>query len=460
MTGFWQPEMFSLRRFRIGTRLILGFGSILLILVAMAGINRVLNDQSKEKLIKGLKVADNKVRLAATMKSALLEGGIFLRDIGLTSDWESIQRANKRAQSERAAFIRARDEFIASGLTGEEEKIFFSLTKVDEQLQAPIAEAIAQALAFNQEDAAKILTKRAAPLHQQAINEINRLVEAQQAAKEAVLVKYDADDARLKVLLLLFCGVALGVGGLLAWVITLSIIYPLTEAVSVANEVAGGGLSPNVPVRGNDEVSQLMLALKEMVACLSSAHEKLRDLSRFDGLTGVHNRAYFNERFDMEWRRAHRSQSMIGLLMIDIDHFKRVNDTYGHPGGDACLKQVAETMRLAVRRSGDEIFRYGGEEFVILLADTDLAGAAHIGEIIRRQVEALDVIYEAKKIPLTVSIGAAAMIPDAVGACDYSLVGKADKALYQAKTGGRNRVCVSDASQSDAPHALQHSANR
>jgi diguanylate cyclase (GGDEF)-like protein len=449
MIGFWQSERFSLRRFRIGTRLIIGFGSILLILVAMAGINRVLNDQSKKTLIGGLEVAEKKIRLAATMKTALLEGGIYSRDIGLTSDWDSIEKAHQLAVSQRIVFLNARNDFLATGLTAEEERIFSRLAEVDEQLQGPIKDAIAHALGFNQEDAAKILTTRAAPLQRQATAEINKLVDAQQAAMDQVLVKYDADDARLRTLLLIFCGIALAAGALLAWVTTLSIIYPLAEAVSVAKEVAGGGLSPQVRIVGNDEVTQLMVALKEMVGCLSTAHNKLRDLSRTDGLTGVYNRAYFNECFDMEWRRSRRNQASIGVLMIDIDHFKNVNDTHGHPGGDACLKQVANTMQLAVRRPGDEIFRYGGEEFVILLPNTDADGAAHIGERIRQQVEALQVVHDGKTIPLTVSVGVAAGIPDAVGGSDFSLIGDADKALYQAKTNGRNRVCVFGEIQTD-----------
>ena len=98
MSGFWQSERFCLRQFRIGTRLILGFDANLLILLAMASINRVLNDQSKKTPIGGMKVADKKIRLAATMKTALLEGRIFSRDIGLTANWESIQKAHRLAE--------------------------------------------------------------------------------------------------------------------------------------------------------------------------------------------------------------------------------------------------------------------------------------------------------------------------------------------------------------------------
>jgi diguanylate cyclase (GGDEF)-like protein len=441
MTGFRREEKFSLRRFRIGTRLILGFGSILLILIAMAGINRVLNDQSKKTLIGGLKVAEKKENLAVRMKGSLLEGAIALRNIGLVSDWESIRKAHEVVQVERRDFLAAKQEFIAAGLTAEEGGILTALTTVDEQLQEPLRDAMLQALAYNQEDAAKILSRRAGPLSQAAIREINKLVAVQQAAVDDVFVKYDADDAKMKFLLLLCCCIALGLGGLMAWVITLSIIYPLMEAVSIAKEVASGGLSPMVSIAGNDEVSQLMRALKEMVTCLSSAQDRLRDLSRFDGLTGVRNRAYFDERFEIEWRRAQRGRYMIGVLMIDIDHFKAINDNHGHLGGDVCLKRVAEAMRMTLHRGGDELFRYGGEEFVMLLANADLNGATHISELVRQQVEALDVFFEGRKIPMTVSVGVAVIVPGDEDSA-YLLVGNADKALYQAKLSGRNQVCL------------------
>jgi len=188
-------------------------------------------------------------------------------------------------------------------------------------------------------------------------------------------------------------------------------------------------------------VQQRTQELDQALWNLSDANEKLKDISHIDGLTGVKNRAYFNEQFDLEWRRALRSHNPIGLLMVDIDHFKHVNDTYGHLGGDACLRQVAQCVAGAVRRPGDECFRYGGEEFVVLLANTDLAGTAHIGEIICRQIEALDILYDGKKIAITISVGASSVIPKSDVDRD-SLIGNADSALYQAKHNGRNQVRV------------------
>jgi diguanylate cyclase (GGDEF)-like protein len=174
---------------------------------------------------------------------------------------------------------------------------------------------------------------------------------------------------------------------------------------------------------------------------LSETNQKLTYLNRYDSLTGVNNRAYFNEKYDLEWRRSQRSRGMIALLVIDIDHFKCVNDTFGHLAGDACLKHVAKIIVEAARRPTDDAFRYGGEEFMVLLANTDAQGAAHIGEIIRSKIEASEIVFDGKQISLTISAGVSAAIPEPGSTCDI-LIACADRAMYQAKENGRNRVSV------------------
>jgi diguanylate cyclase (GGDEF)-like protein len=174
---------------------------------------------------------------------------------------------------------------------------------------------------------------------------------------------------------------------------------------------------------------------------LMLANRTLRELNRFDGLTHAKNRAYFNERYEVEWRHAQRTRCSLGMLMIDIDHFKHINDTYGHVAGDACLVHVAAIIGDTVRRSTDDAFRYGGEEFAVLLATTDAVGAAHIAEIIRYRIETAEMNFNGQKIPITVSIGVAALIPES-GAVTDLLIINADRALYQSKESGRNRVSV------------------
>jgi two-component system, sensor histidine kinase LadS len=186
-------------------------------------------------------------------------------------------------------------------------------------------------------------------------------------------------------------------------------------------------------------VQQRTLELGQALQSFSEASEKLQAMSRIDGLTGVKNRTYFNERIGVEWRRALRGSSELGLLMLDIDNFKEINDTFGHLGGDVCLKQVAAAIRYAVRRCSDEVFRYGGEEFAVLLPETDIHGTSHFGELIRSAVEASEITLNDERIFLTISVGAACVTPRSDIDSEF-LIGAADNALYQAKRNGRNQV--------------------
>lgn len=189
-------------------------------------------------------------------------------------------------------------------------------------------------------------------------------------------------------------------------------------------------------------VQERTLELDQALLGLSDANEKLKDLNHTDGLTGINNRAYFDEQFEVEWQRSMRIRSPIGLLMLDIDHFKRFNDTHGHLGGDACLKQVALAIQQAIRRPADKCYRYGGEEFIAVLPHTDMAGSAFIAERICKAVADLELILDGQKIQVTLSIGVCSVIPDREGPTSESLIAHADQALYQAKHEGRNRVCV------------------
>ena len=182
--------------------------------------------------------------------------------------------------------------------------------------------------------------------------------------------------------------------------------------------------------------------LDEALLGLSDANSKLMELNHVDGLTGINNRAYFDEQFGNEWQRSMRIGSPIGLLMLDIDHFKKFNDNHGHLGGDACLKLVANTIQDAIRRPADKCYRYGGEEFVAVLPHTDLAGSAFIADRICKAVAALEFEFEGKTIPVTISIGVCSMVPPR-GSKYQDLISAADQALYEAKRQGRNRYCTS-----------------
>jgi len=171
-------------------------------------------------------------------------------------------------------------------------------------------------------------------------------------------------------------------------------------------------------------------------------HEELARLATTDGLTGLVNHRVFQERLTAEVARCARyPSSCVSLIMLDIDHFKRFNDTYGHQTGDAVLKQIAETIRQMVRGLVDVPARYGGEEFAVILPETSRENAVVVAERLRAEVERRGFIPEdGNKISLTLSAGLASFPSDAKD--HATLVRLADAALYNAKTGGRNRVCA------------------
>jgi two-component system cell cycle response regulator len=159
-----------------------------------------------------------------------------------------------------------------------------------------------------------------------------------------------------------------------------------------------------------------------------------------DGLTKVFNKKYFTDYLEKEFAYAARHISPLALIFLDIDFFKRINDTHGHPAGDFVLSELSQLMATLVRTE-DVLARFGGEEFTVLCRGTDLGGAKIVAERLRRTVEAHTFSFGAKTIPVTISLGIAA-IPDTAVVDHAQFLAAADKALYEAKRTGRNRVCL------------------
>jgi diguanylate cyclase (GGDEF)-like protein/PAS domain S-box-containing protein len=190
-----------------------------------------------------------------------------------------------------------------------------------------------------------------------------------------------------------------------------------------------------------------VVAISRDVTERKSADDKLAALAILDGLTGLANRRRFDERLKDEWARAYRDGASMSLLMIDVDHFKKFNDQYGHPAGDACLQALAKVLAAEARRPADLAARYGGEEFALLLPNTDAPGCELVGERIRDQLRKLCIVH-ALSLPskqVTVSLGGATIRPMAGGSREScSLLEAADHALYAAKDGGRDRLFMAE----------------
>ncbi|WP_157269499.1 sensor domain-containing diguanylate cyclase [Azohydromonas aeria] len=203
-------------------------------------------------------------------------------------------------------------------------------------------------------------------------------------------------------------------------------------------------------------------ARKQAEEQLRQAHERLSDanaslarLAAFDALTGLPNRRQFDETFAKEHRRAQRLGGPMAMLMVDVDHFKQFNDTYGHATGDECLKAVAQATQGVQRRPGDLAARWGGEEFVVLLPHTDAEGALVVAERLREAVQARAIAHRGSPLGhVSVSVGVHAVQP-LRGSSMAELMNGADQALYQAKHAGRNRVQLLAVAQEDAPSGVQ-----
>ncbi|MGS0690155.1 sensor domain-containing diguanylate cyclase [Shewanella sp. 0m-4] len=198
-----------------------------------------------------------------------------------------------------------------------------------------------------------------------------------------------------------------------------------------------------IEARSSEQLAQMVqertLELEIALRELNEANQKLTEQTTKDSLTGVKNRNSFDRRIIAEGRISRRQQSPMAILMLDLDRFKSINDSYGHLAGDHALRVVANKLKENLKRPTDLVSRFGGEEFAIILPNTDQIGAEQVAETIRKVIDELVIYWEGNAIPLTVSIGVSSEI---VTSEEHTtlLLEQADKALYQAKNEGRNRI--------------------
>jgi two-component system cell cycle response regulator len=211
----------------------------------------------------------------------------------------------------------------------------------------------------------------------------------------------------------------------------------------IAKQVIQAGAYDYLPKNKIDEESLLRVLINTLEKArlkteIKNAQEKIAMMSIRDELTGLYNRRYFNEVVEKEVSRATRYQADLVLCMIDLDYFKKINDTYGHLAGDMTLSEIAGMLRKCVRQS-DLCCRYGGEEFTVIMTNTDINGARKVSERFRKMVAHRLFQYNSHKFNCTVSVGIAAYKPE-LNQSSTELMEAADYALYKAKAQGRNRV--------------------
>lgn len=254
-------------------------------------------------------------------------------------------------------------------------------------------------------------------------------------AAERPQLKRDANSV-----MLLALGIAwiVGVGSFaVAQIAVRKIVRPIEDLARAAKGIANSDFSIRAPVAGDREIAELGVAFNEMAGHLAEYDERLRSRARTDELTSLHNFRAFREQIDSEIERANRYEQPLGFLVLDLDHFKRYNDTWGHLAGNEALRAVARAVRSTLR-TVDFAARYGGEEFAVIVPETDIDGLRALAERVRAAIERIPPIDG--RTPLTVSIGGA-MFP-ADGNDAETLFAAADARLYDAKKSGRNRAFV------------------
>jgi diguanylate cyclase (GGDEF)-like protein len=222
-----------------------------------------------------------------------------------------------------------------------------------------------------------------------------------------------------------------------------------SQEKNTKNSLASNAADQHVEneVQDNDELEskvqertlELNIALQE----LEEVNKELEEKNTLDDLTGLYNRRFYDQKILAEYRRSRRNLTPLSLVIIDIDHFKKVNDTYGHLAGDECLIVVAACIKSCLRRSADISCRYGGEEFCLILPETDSQGALALAEELRESIASCQVSYNNTIISLTISCGVSTYLQQKDVQAEH-LFAAADQALYQAKHNGRNQVRQQD----------------
>jgi diguanylate cyclase (GGDEF)-like protein len=229
------------------------------------------------------------------------------------------------------------------------------------------------------------------------------------------------------------------------WLLRIGLFTPLRNLLQGIEAYGQGHLDTTIHPSGLRELHTLGHTFNGMLRRIRDDIKELERFSTLDGLTGIHNRRYFDHCMKHELSHAKRQKTPTSLLYIDIDYFKRYNDHYGHLAGDETLRRVAQTIASMARRSTDVSARLGGEEFAVLLSDTSQEPARLFAERLQRAIHKLQIEHVDSEIGghVTISIGIATLIPDHETQVD-ELLGSADRALYQAKAQGRNRVVVAN----------------
>lgn len=390
---------------QITNTLLLGLMSIMFLVAIATWISLDRMASSNQSSHQKIQEQSQKMLLMLNLQSAIRNRQVSLRNLFLIDD--PFDYDEERLQFGRYAvdFIKARNNFNNFDLNESEKRDLEYLLRLTREAQPKQLTTASLLQAGKKRQALSTLYAEGLPSQDLVIAQLDRMVEKSQIA--ANRATSSSLDNYLQTKQLIF------------------IIYML--CFLLASAIVG------FVIKKTNSLEKMLLV----------ANEQLELQANKDGLTGLFNRRQLNKTIEDDWELCSRSKSALSLIMIDIDHFKQYNDSFGHVKGDDALRKVSSVLDTSASRQTDLAARYGGEEFVLVLPSTPLNYAENIAEEIRANIEALNIKHIPSIDRITASVGVASVIPSSDK--NYlSILEAADKSLYQAKYNGRNQVVVHD----------------
>jgi diguanylate cyclase (GGDEF)-like protein len=427
-------KLFRLSRFSIKTRLSISMGIILLPLVLLGGSALFFLRSDNAVLGKVVEEAVGEIHPVIHLQTLILNAAMPPNDYLITGD-PAEREAFARLSRELEQVI---EEMLDASFALKVEREFIFASREEWRLAKGIALSLLSIPDPVANQAAAREMKRMDVHFRKAVELLEQIHQFAHEEVEEGVVHARAFHRQALILFTLFFIMGAGFSVVLGLVLTRSILGPLRILEKGAEQLGSGNLSHRVILDNDDELAQVAKTFNRMADSLEKSEETLKNLSVRDGLTGLYNHQEFQRRLKEEMERSLRYGRPLSLLMLDIDHFKRVNDTRGHPAGDRVLQGVASRIRDHIRPT-DQFARYGGEEFAVILPETPVSGALAAAERIRGAIADLAIpLDQEDPVEITVSIGMATFQED-VGSAQELIVA-ADRALYAAKQAGRNCI--------------------
>lgn len=421
-------NLFSFTHFPLRTRFLLAMGIVFIPLVVVALGSSVFLGHAASTLNQVVEQPVYKLQTTSRLQNQIRKTHAVVKDYTVTPRYTLRTQFESEIRAVEAVFV----EMLEKPFFAPQEQGLLASARREWDDSVMLANVIFSS------DASKAALIQLDQRVNQIMFTLDQMHEAYYGEINAQRAQINESEKRF----LLIISVTVGIGLLIAvtgavW-LARSVLVPLREFEKGVAHFSNENLSYRLTLNNQDEIGRLALEFNTMAERLLAHRQKLEELSVRDGLTGLYNRRELEKRLYEEIQRARRYHRSLSVLMLDIDHFKNVNDRYGHQAGDEVLITVADLIQLNVRPV-DVVCRYGGEELTVILPETDNEGARTAAERIRGTVEdSITTTPQGDMVHVTVSIGFATFPRD--GDTAASLVHTADQALYAAKQEGRNLV--------------------